>query len=104
MIWLLRLVAVFAAVVLLRWMWHWFWTVGIRRLIERAVGRMEQPPAAQDGGPRRGVMKRDPVCGTFVDIELSVKESAGGETLYFCSDRCREAYRAEPAQRAQAGG
>jgi YHS domain-containing protein len=104
MIWLVRLLAVLAAVVLLRWLWRWFWSVGIRRLVARAIGTMEPPPASQYGGPRRGVMKRDPVCGTFVDVELSVKETASGETLHFCSEHCREAYRAEPARRAQAGG
>lgn len=99
MIWLLRLLAVLAAVVLLRWLWRWFWSVGIKRLLERAIGRMEPPPASQ-----YGVMKRDPVCGTFVDVELSVQETVGGERVYFCSERCRDAYRAEPARRAQAGG
>ena len=104
MMFLLRILGVLAAIILLRWLWHWFWTVGIRRLLERAVGRMEPPPTSQRSGPRQGVMKRDPVCGTFVDVELSVKETVGGETHHFCSEHCREAYRAEPARRAQAGG
>lgn len=104
MTWLLRLLALVAAVLFLRWLWRWFWSVGLNRLVARAVERMEPPPASQYGGPRRGVMKRDPVCGTFVDIELSVKEDVGGETLYFCSERCRDTYRREPARRAQVGG
>jgi len=103
MTWLLRILAALAALVLLRWLWHWFWTVGLKRLLERTIGRME-PPASQYGGPRRGVMKQDPVCGMFVDVELSVQDTVGGETLYFCSQRCRDAYKAEPARRAQAGG
>lgn len=101
---LLRLLALVAAVWLLRWLWHWFWSVGWKRVVACAVERMEPPPAAQYGGPRRGVMKRDPVCGTFVDIELSIKEDAGGETLHFCSERCRAAYGEQPARRAEAGG
>lgn len=104
MIWLLRLLAVAAAFVLVRWLWHWFWSVGLKRLLERTMGRMEPPPGSQDSGPRRGVMKRDPVCGTYVDVELSVKETFGGETLHFCSERCRDAHRTEPARRAQARG
>ncbi|MGH9805018.1 MAG: hypothetical protein ACRD4D_07585 [Candidatus Acidiferrales bacterium] len=104
MTWLLRLFAALAAIVLVRWLWRWFWSVGLKRLLERAIGRMEPPPVSQSGGPRRGVMKRDPVCGTFVDVELSVKQMMGGETLHFCSERCRDAYKAEPARRAQAGG
>ena len=104
MIWLLRLLAVAAAFVLVRWLWHWFWSVGLKRLLERTIERMEPPPGPQYSGPRRGVMKRDPVCGTYVDVELSVKESLGGETLHFCSERCRDAHRTEPARRAQARG
>jgi YHS domain-containing protein len=104
MTWLLRLLAALVAIVFLRWLWGWFWRVGLKRLVERAVRHMEPPPASQYAGLRRGVMKRDPVCGTFVDTEVSVKETVEGETLHFCSERCRDAFRAEPARRVQAGG
>ena len=48
--------------------------------------------------PTRGVqMMRDPVCGTFVVPDRAVMLSVGRERLYFCSDSCRDAYRARTA-------
>lgn len=34
--------------------------------------------------------RRDPVCGTFVSTELSVKASVGGIEQHFCSNECRD--------------
>jgi len=45
--------------------------------------------------PRRGVqMVRDPVCGTFVVPGRAVMLVEGAERVHFCSDRCRDQYRA----------
>ncbi len=37
-------------------------------------------------------MVRDPVCGTFVVPGRAVTATRGGETLYFCSEKCRNDY------------
>jgi YHS domain-containing protein len=56
--------------------------------------RGQQPGAA----PPQGIqMTRDPVCGTFVVPERSVALVEGGRPVYFCSDRCRDTYRARTA-------
>ena len=48
--------------------------------------------------PQRGVsMARDPVCGTFVVPERAVTLVEGRERLFFCSDACRDTYRARIA-------
>jgi YHS domain-containing protein len=40
-------------------------------------------------------MVRDPVCGTFLPPANAVSlTERGGAVHYFCSDRCREAYKA----------
>jgi YHS domain-containing protein len=45
--------------------------------------------------PQRGVqMVRDPVCGTFVVPDRAVMLVEGGERVHFCSDKCRDQYRA----------
>jgi hypothetical protein len=45
--------------------------------------------------PQRGVqMVRDPVCGTFVVPDRAVILVEGAERVHFCSDRCRDQYRA----------
>ena len=36
---------------------------------------------------------RDPVCGTWVAPHNSLGLRAGDVTHYFCSDRCRDAFR-----------
>ena len=43
-----------------------------------------------DGPVKVGVkLERDPVCGTFVSPSKAPALRVGGETLYFCSDKCR---------------
>jgi YHS domain-containing protein len=74
--WLVRVALLFLAVWLaLRW-------------LARALGGRPAAPA------RGGTMKRDPVCGTYVAPEVSFPEIRGGQTLYFCSEHCRQEYRA----------
>jgi YHS domain-containing protein len=50
------------------------------------------------GGPPRGVdMVRDPVCGTFVVPGQALTLADRGQRVYFCSTKCRDAYRAKSA-------
>ena len=50
------------------------------------------------GVPQRGVqMPRDPVCGVFVVPEQAVTLVDGRERIYFCSETCRDKYRARTA-------
>jgi uncharacterized protein len=45
--------------------------------------------------PTRGVqMVRDPVCGTFVLPDHALTLGDGRARLFFCSDACRDEYRA----------
>jgi YHS domain-containing protein len=74
-------------------------------LVLRALGKVltgliagATPPdhGRRSGPPERGVqMVRDPVCGTFLppDTAVSLAERGGG-VRYFCSEKCRDAYRA----------
>jgi YHS domain-containing protein len=44
-----------------------------------------------DGPARVGVrLERDPVCGTYVSPTKAPVLRIGGQTLYFCSDKCRQ--------------
>jgi len=40
-------------------------------------------------------MVRDPVCGTFVLPDHALMVSDGRARVFFCSDACRDKYRAE---------
>lgn len=75
--WLVRFVILFLVVVLvLRW-------------VLRALGLGPKPPREE----RAAQLKRDPICGMFVDPRVSLAEPGPGETLYFCSEPCRQEYR-----------
>lgn len=69
-----------------------FWRL-VDGVIEGASGR---PPGSHV--PTRGVqMVRDPVCGTFVVPERAISITDGRQRVFFCSIRCRDAYRAHTA-------
>jgi YHS domain-containing protein len=47
------------------------------------------------GGPVErsgGELVRDPNCGTYVPKSRAVAGQKGGDTVYFCSTTCRDAY------------
>lgn len=58
-----------------------------RRHVRGGAGRRN---AEREGGK----LVRDPVCGTFVAPGDALSLTAGGRTLYFCSDKCRNEYHA----------
>jgi len=39
--------------------------------------------------PKGLKLERDPVCGVFVAPSTALAGRAGGETAYFCSEKCR---------------
>jgi YHS domain-containing protein len=47
------------------------------------------PQPAQSGG----VLKKDPVCGTYVPTNTAVTRKLDGELVYFCSRECAERFR-----------
>ncbi len=76
-----------------------FWRV-VDNVIEAASGK---PPGGAH--PQRGgLMVRDPVCGTFVlpDRAVSMVDESG--RVYFCSEACREKYRAGGRRARRAAG
>lgn len=91
MTWLLRLAILVVIVLALRSVLRWLLAAGWKHMVSRAVDRMEQ---AQKPAERVGTIKKDPVCGTHVDVELALQDRTNGEILYFCSQNCRDAYHA----------
>ena len=71
--------------------------------IARAFTQLANPRASQEARrpnsvPLTGELKKDPVCGTYIAAATSIKETAGGETHYFCSKECRDKYVASLAR------
>ena len=61
------------------------------------------PPRGPAGGGRQpkaevagGQLVRDPQCGTYVAQSSAVTVTRGGESLFFCSDKCRDEYASAP--------
>ena len=66
---------------------HMFWRV-IDSVIEGAGGTRRKRsirPSVK--------LVRDPVCGTFVAPRQELSLTAGGETHYFCSEKCRKQFK-----------
>lgn len=64
-------------------------------IVTKGVGEMFESsnrPAGTPQQPTGGPLKRDPVCGTYVPADNSVRKIVNGETLYFCSPECRNKY------------
>jgi YHS domain-containing protein len=52
------------------------------------------PRAAASPQPKGGatVLQQDPVCGTYVAGDLSLKRIVRGKVIHFCSPECRDRY------------
>jgi uncharacterized protein len=75
-------------------------TRAARRLVGGVMrGLAEQSPHRGGGNvPTRGVqMVRDPVCGTYVVPDRALVLADGSRQVFFCSARCRDAYRTRTA-------
>jgi YHS domain-containing protein len=68
---------------------HTFWRV-VDGVIEGAGGGRRRKRSI----PRAVKLVRDPVCGTYVAPRAELSLTSGGETHYFCSEKCRREYRA----------
>ncbi len=70
----------------------------LRRFLAGVLQGAATPPPRRE--PQQGVrMMRDPVCGTFVVPQRAITASDGGQVQYFCSEKCRDAYRLRASSR-----
>jgi YHS domain-containing protein len=55
-----------------------------------------RPPANQVHRAQGGdtLLQQDPVCGTYVSVETSLKKLTGGRVYHFCSAECRNRFTA----------
>jgi YHS domain-containing protein len=67
------------------------------RLVDGVFEGMRGPAGSRDARSPAVPMVRDPVCGTFVIPERAVTLVEGARRVYFCSDSCRDKYRARTA-------
>ena len=76
--------------VVLLWLVRIIVVLFVLRLLLRAVtgARTAQRRHARIGGS----LVRDPQCGTYVPPARALTLSSRGQVLYFCSDRCPDAW------------
>ena len=73
----------------------------IRSVIRFVTGmgsRLSQnrTPVSRSSAGAQGttMLQQDPVCGTYVAIDASLKTIVNGKVVHFCSPECRDKYRA----------
>ena len=75
----------------------WAIRIVIVILIVRALWRFVSgvvEGAVREHRPKSSVpLVRDPVCGTYVVPARALSLTSAGGIRYFCSDKCRSAYR-----------
>jgi YHS domain-containing protein len=53
---------------------------------------MPPRPPAHASAPVTTMLQQDPVCGTYVAVDSSLKKIVGGRVIHFCSAECRDRY------------
>ena len=53
--------------------------------------RVARPPVNASGAVTT-MLQQDPVCGTYVAVDSSLKKIVGGRVIHFCSAECRDRY------------
>lgn len=62
--------------------------------LRELFGRGDQDRPVQKGEGEE--MVRDPQCGVYIPLSSAYRKKVAGETVYFCSRECEEAYNKEP--------
>jgi YHS domain-containing protein len=66
------------------------------RMVRRGLPGGEVKPGGRGISPASGEeLVEDPLCHTYIPISHACRASIDGKTLYFCSQKCLEQYRAE---------
>lgn len=78
-------------------MWKWIIIAlacfVLYKLITNDRGRTEKKEdKARERKIAAGEMVKDPVCGSYVDIDSSIKVRDGKKVHHFCSYECREKF------------
>ena len=56
------------------------------------LGSSSARPSAS--GPTTTALQQDPVCGTYVAVDTSLKRLVNGKVVHFCSAECRDSFQA----------
>jgi YHS domain-containing protein len=69
---------------------------GVVSFVQRAFSGVRPPTSVRAAGATPGgpatMLQQDPVCGTYVAVDSSLKRVVNGRVLHFCSPECRDKY------------
>jgi len=85
---LARLILFTIAISAVRWVVRFVQRAWMGIQAPRTMNTADRPHAAPT------LLQQDPVCGTWVPIDSSLKTIVRGKVLHFCSPECRDRYRA----------
>jgi YHS domain-containing protein len=64
--------------------------------VQRLWAGAQQPRAVRHASAASGdtatMLQQDPVCGTYVAVDSSLKRIVSGQVVHFCSAECRDRY------------
>ena len=95
MLFLARLILIVIAISVVRSLFAW-----VVRLFASAAqqARAPQPGPAQTKAPPSPApstaLEQDPVCGTYVSVDTSLKRIVKGKVYHFCSEACKDRFAA----------
>jgi YHS domain-containing protein len=68
----------------------------VQRAFSGSRSASQPPPVVRGPGGSPGtattMLQQDPVCGTYVAVDSSLKRVVNGRVLHFCSAECRDKY------------
>jgi len=81
---------------LIRWFLIGFLLYLLYRVIRSSWIRTPRRRRKKPGDGTVEDMVKDPVCGTYIPKSQAVTIKEGTTTVYFCSQKCADAYRQKP--------
>lgn len=85
-----RLVLFLIAISVIRSVLRFIQGLGMRMRMQTRVNRSAAGAGAVPGAT---MLRQDPVCGTYVAIDASLKRIVNGQVVHFCSAECRDKFR-----------
>ena len=86
---LARVILIVIAITVVRSIFAW---------VQRFLASAHQPPTTQTRtppqAPQATALEQDPVCGTYVSVDTSLKRIVKGRVYHFCSEACKDRFTA----------
>jgi YHS domain-containing protein len=70
----------------------------LRRLLGKLFTASRPNEANGNSAASPNNMVKDPVCGMYMDSRLAIRMEKRKETLYFCSEECKDKYLGNPME------